>query len=175
MKKLLTILCLFLLSSYSYSKEVSCDRLVERQGIIYKVNSTTPFTGRFMCYDGYETIKVRFKNGKPEGLWERFYDNGQLQSRENYKNGEPVGLFEYYHENGQLQSRENYKNGEPVGLKEVYHENGQLQSRGNFKEGKMDGMWEGFYSNGTQDEYHPQCWENGELVKYGHLSPDYCD
>ena len=36
MKQLLTILCLVLLSSYSYSKEVLFSDLIERDGIVYK-------------------------------------------------------------------------------------------------------------------------------------------
>jgi hypothetical protein len=42
MKQLLTILCLVLLSSYSYSKEVLFSDLIERDGIVYK--STQPST-----------------------------------------------------------------------------------------------------------------------------------
>ena len=60
MKKLIFILCLVLLNSYSYSnpsyndrllenikkfmpKEISKKRLVERRGLVYEVNSTIPF------------------------------------------------------------------------------------------------------------------------------------
>jgi len=44
MKKLLTILCLLIL--VSCSNEVPPDKLVERGGITYEINSTTPFTGQ---------------------------------------------------------------------------------------------------------------------------------
>ena len=66
MKKLLTILCLVLLSSYSYSQEVIPeDETVTRRGLVYHQSSTEPFTG----------------------VVELFYEYGQLKERENYKDG----------------------------------------------------------------------------------------
>tara|TARA_B100000953_G_C17680365_1_gene311960 strand:- start:310 stop:462 length:153 start_codon:yes stop_codon:yes gene_type:complete len=47
------------------TKEILIDQLVERDGISYEVNSTTPFAGVTLDYD----------------------ENGQLQQRSNYKNG----------------------------------------------------------------------------------------
>ena len=109
MKKLLTILCLVLLSSYSYSEEVPKYKLVERQGITYKVNSTTPFTGSSVEYH-----------------W-----NGQLEEIRNYKDGKIHGLVKWFRVNGQLQERRNHKNGEQEGLNEWFYENGQLKGKGN--------------------------------------------
>ena len=51
MKQLLTILCLVLLVSCSPPPEVPDDKLVERQGIKYEVNSDQPFTGISVEYD----------------------------------------------------------------------------------------------------------------------------
>jgi antitoxin component YwqK of YwqJK toxin-antitoxin module len=70
-------------------KEVLSYKLVERQGVIYEVNSQTPFTGSSVDY----------------------YENGELQSRENYKDGEKDGLWEWFYKNGQLEERINYKDG----------------------------------------------------------------
>ena len=112
MKKLLTILCLVLLVSCSPTPppEVPSDKLVERQGITYKVNSTTPFTGTSVGYheNGQLEFRSNYKDGKPEGLWKRFHENGQLEGRGNSKNGEPDGLWENFHENGQTTSEKNY-------------------------------------------------------------------
>ena len=95
MKQLLTILCLVLLSSYSYSEEVLFNQLIERQGITYKI-STTPFTGTSVNYheNGQLSTKVNIKNGKPDGRWEGFYENGQLKERGNSKDLEQDGLVE---------------------------------------------------------------------------------
>ena len=116
MKKLLTILCLVLLVSYSYSKEVLLDQLVERDGMYDEVNSTTPFTGSVEYYyeNGQLESRGNLKDGKEDGLWEYYYENGELEDRGNYKDGKEDGLWEKYYENGELENRENYKDGEIV-------------------------------------------------------------
>ena len=104
MKRLLTILCLVLLSVHSYSQEILIDeefsrksglprnQLVERQGIKYEINSTTPFTGSSVVY----------------------HDNGQLLSRGNFIDGKLNGLGEIFDENGNLTKTETYRDGELV-------------------------------------------------------------
>ena len=57
MKKLLTILCLVLLSSYSYSEDPH-----------------------------------------PDGPYETFFENGQLERKGNIKEGKQEGLWEIYYE-----------------------------------------------------------------------------
>jgi len=50
-------------------------------------------------------------------------------SKENHKDGEPDGLQEKYFENGQLEWKGNTKEGELDGPQERYYENGQLRSK----------------------------------------------
>ena len=84
MKILLTIIFLSLLSSPSWS--VSYDDLVERDGVYYKKFSDVPFSGKVT-----EIYKGSIKNGKREGAWISYYDNGQLDFKGNYKNGKEEG------------------------------------------------------------------------------------
>ena len=107
MKKLLTIFCLVLLSSYSYSEEVSEDQLVEREGVYYKKFSTTPFTGTAIDYyeNGQLELIVNFKDGKQDGPYGSYKENGHLEYRGNYKNGKMDGLQEMRNEKGQLITR----------------------------------------------------------------------
>ena len=152
MKQLLTILCLVLLSSYSYSEEVPYSKLVERQGITYKINSTTPFTGSSVSYHDNGQLESRgnYKNGRKEGLSEKYHDNGQLEWRRNYKD-ELVedGPYESFHSNGQLERRGNYKDGKEHGPYETFwKKNGQTLHRGNYKDGKEHGLSESFHCNG---------------------------
>jgi len=111
MKKLLTILCLVLL--VSCSNQVHSDKLVERDGITYEVNSTTPFTGSSVSYyeGAHPEYRGNYKNGKKDGLMEWFHENGQLSVRENYKDGKYDGLWEYFDDDGNLTKTENYKDG----------------------------------------------------------------
>jgi antitoxin component YwqK of YwqJK toxin-antitoxin module len=50
-------------------------------------------------------MKGSYKDGKRDGPWERYYENGQLEKKGSYKDGELDGLYERYYENGQLESR----------------------------------------------------------------------
>ena len=53
--------------------------------------------------------KGYFKNGKPEGIWEHFYETGQLKKRRYSINGE-FQTEESFHTNGLLKYRGNLKN-----------------------------------------------------------------
>ena len=91
MKTLITILFLSLLSSPSWSVP-----LVEREGIYYEAFTDVPFTGEIDA----ELIKGNYKNGKQEGAWVLYWENGQLMTKGNYKNGKKDGLWVYYFDDG---------------------------------------------------------------------------
>ena len=40
--------------------------------------------------DGGGRIEKHYKDGKKEGLWKKWYKNGQLQYEKNYKDGEII-------------------------------------------------------------------------------------
>lgn len=149
MKKFLIILCLVLLSSYSYSKEILLDQLVERDGVYYEVNSTTPFTGSVGLYEnGQLEKKGNYKDGKLNGIFKIFNEKGKLEQSLNYKDGELDGLTEFFNEKGKLKESRNYKDGKQVGLTELFNEKGKLTQRGNWKNGKPEGLFEWFDENG---------------------------
>ena len=133
MKILLPILSLLIIASCSKEVEVPSEQLVYRNETYYLVNSQEPFTGIAIS----DESKERFKEGKPHGLQEYYYENGQLEYKANYKDGEWDGPQESYYENGQLESKETYKDGELLGFCEYYSENGQLEYKGNCKDGEM--------------------------------------
>ena len=147
------------------TKEILIAQLVERGGISYEVNSTTPFAGVTLDYDENGQLQQRsnYKDGKSEGFSEKYYNNGQLEWRANFKDGKLDGLWEKFYENGQLEEKRNYKNGKIDGLYEVFYENGQLEWRANYKDGKLDGLFEWFDENGNLTKTKE--YKNGELIK----------
>jgi antitoxin component YwqK of YwqJK toxin-antitoxin module len=58
---------------------------------------------RKMSVDGSRWIR--------DGLFQSYYQNGQVSSEGHYNDGLEVGQWTTYHENGQLASRGNYHNG----------------------------------------------------------------
>ena len=133
MKKTLIIFfaLLFCLTS-SIGWSLSLNDLFEMKGIFYNKLTEVPFTGKI---DG-KTIGS-FKNGKKDGFWLGYWENGQLQSKTNHKNGKLEGSWVSYHLNGQLRDKGQYKNGLKDGSWVSYFGNGQLRSKGNYKKGIM--------------------------------------
>ena len=133
-----------LTSSVGWSLEFK--DLVYRDGLYYKKFTEVPFTGKITG----KTIGS-FKNGKEDGSWVYYHDNGQLDSKGDYKNGNGDGFWIGYYENGQLKSKGNWKNGKKDGSWFNYYQNGQLDSKGDYKNGKKEGSWVSYYTNGQLD------------------------
>jgi len=93
--------------------------------------------------------KVDIRNeGEPDGPYESYHPNGQLEVRVGKKDGKWHGPAEAYYENGQLKEKKTYVAGEPNGPSEVFYENGQLQVKGTQVAGELDGPFEAYYENG---------------------------
>ena len=139
MKILLSIFCLLILVSCSPTPEIPPIQLVVKQGIVYEVNSTTPFTGSDVSYhdNGQLKRKGNFIDGKEDGLHESYYENGQLDFRGNYKNGKKEGLWEEYYDNGKLRSKLNLKKGKEEGLLETFDEEGNLTKTEEWRDGGL--------------------------------------
>ena len=107
--------------------------LVEREGIYYEKFSSTPFTGE--VDEG--PLRVTIKNGKMEGDFETYHDNGQLMEKSYIQNGEFVGSYKSYHPNGELLEKGNYKNGRKEGSWKTFNEDGTIKENetGTFKDG----------------------------------------
>ena len=71
-------------------------------------------------------------DGKPEGEWKTFYENGILKSKGSRKVFELDGLWEFYYENGTIQRRVEFEKGQKNGKKWSYDENGTLLTESAF-------------------------------------------
>ena len=94
MKKLFLIpLILFSLISLPSLSE-SMDDLVQRDGLYFIKNSDDLFTGKIKEF--YKTDEIRLTgeiiNGKLEGPWFQYHNNGFLASKGDYKNGKKKAL-----------------------------------------------------------------------------------
>ena len=61
-----------------------------RDGLIYLPNTTKPFTGKNLCKyeNGQLSSKGKVVDGKLDGKWTYWYENGKIMSLKNYKDGE---------------------------------------------------------------------------------------
>jgi antitoxin component YwqK of YwqJK toxin-antitoxin module len=77
------LICLIFLSpNMVFGKTLTWDDLAYSGGLYYKKFSKVPFSGKIT---GKSQGKI--KDGKKEGVWIEYDDNGQLLSKDNYKNG----------------------------------------------------------------------------------------
>ena len=65
-------------------------------GLIYENFSDVPFTGNITGKTEQGTIR----NGKKEGLWVYYYDNGQLDDKGTYNDGKHDGPWVSYSSDG---------------------------------------------------------------------------
>ena len=142
MKYLLILSCL-LFTSVGWSKDVSLDDLVQRDGLYYEKFTKDPFTGNVV---GKEQGKI--SKGKIDGEWISYWDNGQLMSQQNYKDGLKDGEHLDYFENGKLRLKVNWKDGRWEGEWREYWDNGVLMYFRNYKDGTLDGEWLSYNYNG---------------------------
>ena len=157
MKYLLILSCL-LFTSVGWSKDVSMDDLVQRDGLYYEKYTDAPFTGNVI---GQQQGKI--SKGIQNGEWIEYWENGQLEGKRNYKNGKVEGEYLKYYENGQLKYKSNHKDGKQDGEWLYYYDNGQLQFKSNYKDGKKDG--ETFSNKENGKLIKTEIWKDNKLIE----------
>lgn len=114
-------------------------------------------------------LKLNKINGTVDGIFEKYYNNGQLEYKGTFKSGQLDGVFERYFSNGQLDMRAEYKDG-------VF--NGMYEGRGikvKYKNGNYDGIYERYnnfkklierieYSDGIKNGIYELYDDNGEKI-----------
>lgn len=110
--------------------------------------------------NGQVKREVSFRDGKREGIWREFDENGNVLRSQTYKKGALLsegvvgtdgkrrGEYKEFYADSTLRAEGEYLNGEKTGEWRYYYQNGQLEEKGMFKEGKQDGIWIWYYDNG---------------------------
>jgi hypothetical protein len=94
MRKIFFVTLIFSILSFSGWSETIED-LVERGGLYYKKFTDVPFTG-----DIEGRISGRLIDGKFNGLFVHYWDNGQLQTKGVYRDGKKEGKWVYFFRDG---------------------------------------------------------------------------
>ena len=143
------------LSNYNELKNKQTIKILEgkdkgerRKGIGYEKGASEPFTGVLVSRNQNKIIDGIFfyRNGRLNGDWYEYYENGQLYLTGNYVNDKIEGKsFEYYL-NGKLKDERFYKNGIIINSME-YYENGRKKRIFKTTEG-LRGIITGYYEDG---------------------------
>ena len=110
------------------SEQASVSTLENRNGLKYEINSSTPFTGKYITYfkNGQKFSESNFTAGKENGHVTWWYENGQRKLEENYKFGKKTGLRTEWYENGRKLSEQNYKYDKRDGLMVTWDKGGNI-------------------------------------------------
>ena len=112
------------------------DDLVIREGLYYEKFTDVPFSGKI---EGLQ--RGSFKDGKKDGPWVRYRDDGQLRDKGTFKDGKLHGPYVRYWTNG------------------------QLWEEGTYKDRKMDGHWVTYFEDGTVNEEYTGTYKDGVKVE----------
>lgn len=121
------------------------------------------------------------KQGKIQGEYISYYENGNFKVKTQYKDGLLSGKYLEYYESGKRHFVGYYRDNLFDGLQQVYYESGKVESVYYCKNGKLNGLTKEYYENGklrmTKNWSMGVCtgickmyYENGRLKETGQLS-----
>ena len=113
-----------------------------------EINREGKKQGEWECFfdNGKTKSKGTYVDDVKNGEWIFYYSNGKIEQKGKYEKDKPEGEWVLYHPNGQLWRNETYENGLEHGKFEEYNRYGTLISKGKFKFGERAGKWE-YYLN----------------------------
>lgn len=131
-------------------REVTLSETEKVHGLFRVKGEGRPYTGWILeSYpDGARKSRSEIVNGKPHGISEGFFADGQIQVREAFKNGVSEGARTRWHANGNKHSESHFHEGKFFGIFDQWHENGVLSHRVPMKDGFPHGISEAWYPSG---------------------------
>jgi len=157
------ILCVggFLLSSCR--KKAEGNKLVTKNGIIYKEGSNVPYSGKEKVTVSDRIMEYNIVNGKKEGIFKIYYMDGNPQIVGQMINNKNDGLWKYFYDSQQLESEGNFKNDIPEGAWTWYFMDGKLKEHGSYSSGLREGKWISY--NETGSVISEKYFEDGKEVQ----------
>lgn len=130
---------------------VSADdpQLAMRNGVVFYDQNT--FTGKiFELYPlTCDTMSIQsYFEGKEDGVWKKFFDNGKLSEQRFYKNGIKTSRLTRWWPNGTTMLTYTFENGEYEGTCREWNAFGGLIKEMNYSKGHEAGTQKMFYDNG---------------------------
>ena len=142
---------------------VELEDLVRRDELYFRKFSVCPFTG----WVKQETVRGWIRDGKRDGEWFNFWDNGQLINRGLWLSGLRQGPWVGYFPDGKLHHKGSYSNGKRQGPWVSYFSNGKLHHNGSYLNGKRHGSWIIYY------EVESGVTTSGESIVFSISEHDY--
>ena len=127
---ILVCLLLYMVCSTGGRSVINVRNAVIRDGIVYKVNSTKPYTGTIIAHARKDhafiyrlklrlphpntTIRLPYKKGRADGKVIVRHTNNQIALKAAFKNGRQHGKWTFYDENGNMEKQITWEDGIPI-------------------------------------------------------------
>lgn len=85
-----------------------------------------------------------------EGLYTRYYGNGNKLSEVEYRENQRNGAAQSWYEDGRLKEEYSYRNGLREGAYISWYPNGRLESKGQYSAGDKTGTWDYYHASGRR-------------------------
>ncbi len=120
----------------------------------YAPNEQKPYTGWVKDQKQEQGLRLlglwRMKDGKKNGKWTAWYENGQMASEGSYQEDKKNGKWTAWYKNGQMASEGSYQEDKKIGKWTEWYENGQIfkpwLSSGSLKGRHSEAVIEAVYS-----------------------------
>ncbi|MDZ4750984.1 MAG: toxin-antitoxin system YwqK family antitoxin [Flavobacteriales bacterium] len=102
-----------------------------------------------------------YKDNRKEGVWRKFWPNGNLRSEITFEMGRPYGAYKVFYENSKIEEMGNWIDSKNIGAFKRWYSNGNPQQDFTFdSDGKRDG-WQKYYHETGKTALELQV-ENGQ-------------
>jgi antitoxin component YwqK of YwqJK toxin-antitoxin module len=145
-------------SAWSQSTQVT----VLRYDTVVTVDPDETAARHLMIYNRNSGKLIRagkLVNGRREGIWRSYYENGMISKVEEYKNDALSGTVISIETNGVVSKEENVLHGVKNGLSREYNRTGTLKLEEHYTQGQLSGWRRVFGSDGKLQEEGN--WKNG--------------
>jgi antitoxin component YwqK of YwqJK toxin-antitoxin module len=116
--------------------------------IIYNVSQGTSGFKTFFYESGKKLSEGELVNGKCDGKWEYYFENGNVQLLANFNKAIEEGKWQWFNESGSLIKEGFFKNGLEHGTWIEYHKNNNISDSGSYYLGRKNGIWISYYEDG---------------------------
>ena len=112
--------------------------------------------GAWQHFDSQGNLEAEgsYQNGEKSGTWRYYFADGKLRRECRYNaEGKLDGAFKEYHETGKPDVEATYRAGQPVGVAKLFHPCGALREERRYNDaGEQDGPYVKYYASGQVEE-----------------------
>jgi len=117
----------------------------------------------FLCFQSslaQNSLNVIDANGKKQGYWKKYDDQGKLKYEGTFYNNIPTGKFIYYYPNGTMKTLSIISDSGNVSNIIMYYSNGKVKATGKYLKNIKDGIWK--YYNEDEILISEEMLKNGK-------------